>query len=144
MTSLRKRQSGFTIVELLIVIIIIGILATLVIVQFTNQQKKARDTQRKTDIGAVETHLEAYYASNGVYPSYTDLNTPAWRTANLKGLKTDALVGPKAGTLQSSVATGDNYGYVATPDGCTTACENYSLTTLLEDGGTVYEKKSEN
>ena len=58
MVSLKQRQSGFTIVELLIVIVIIGILATLVIVTFSGVQQKARDSERKTDINAIAGQLE--------------------------------------------------------------------------------------
>ena len=60
MYSLKKRQSGFTIVELLIVIVVIGILATLVIVTFTGIQQKARNSKRQTDINALGSHIEAY------------------------------------------------------------------------------------
>jgi prepilin-type N-terminal cleavage/methylation domain-containing protein len=144
LTSLRKRQSGFTIVELLIVIIIIGILATLVVVQFTNQQKKARDTQRKTDIGAIETHLETYYASEGVYPTFVELSDADFRSANLKGLKSEALVDPKEGAIKSGAPDADQYGYTALPSGCTDACENYEVSAVLEADGTTYTKKSEN
>ena len=48
MTSLKRTQSGFTIVELLIVIIVIGILAALVLVTFSGVQQKARNTERVT------------------------------------------------------------------------------------------------
>src|SRR5690606_24488036 len=48
-------QKGFTVVELLIVIVVIGILAALVLNTFAGIQQKARDTERKTDINAVAT-----------------------------------------------------------------------------------------
>lgn len=144
MTSLKKRQGGFTIVELLIVIIIIGILATLVVVQFTNQQKKARDAQRKTDIGALETHLEAYYAENGKYPVLSSLNS-----TTLKGLKAETLKDPKgtANAPKDGAPTATQYGYTVTPSGCdntATDCANFEISAILEDGGTTYTKKSEN
>jgi type II secretion system protein G len=144
MTSLKKRQGGFTIVELLIVIIIIGILATLVVVQFTNQQKKARDAQRKTDIGALETNLEAYYAENGKYPVLADLNS-----TTLKGLKAETLKDPKATSdaPRSGAASATQYGYTVTPANCdntTTDCTNFEVSAVLEDGNTPYTKKSEN
>ena len=148
MYSFKKRQ-GFTIVELLIVIVVIGILATLVIVTFTGIQQRARDTARKTDINAVASHLEAYYASNGSYPLLADINTQAWRTANMKGLDPEALKDPKgaASTLVSGASTVSAYGYTvtgdagadcsATPDTCTV----YALQATLETGGT-YDKQS--
>ena len=69
MISLQKRQRGFTIVELLIVIVIIGILATLVIVTFTGTQQRARDTQRKKDLLQIQTGIELYRSDVGAYPA---------------------------------------------------------------------------
>ncbi|MEO8863266.1 MAG: prepilin-type N-terminal cleavage/methylation domain-containing protein, partial [Candidatus Saccharimonadales bacterium] len=48
--ALKVKQQGFTIVELLIVIVVIGILAALVITTFTGIQQKGRDTERTTDL----------------------------------------------------------------------------------------------
>src|SRR5882757_2720666 len=96
MVSLKNRSKGFTIVELLIVIVVIAILATLVIVTFTGIQQKARDSQRQTDINAVDSHVEAYYAQNGTYPTAAMLNDGTWRAANMKGLDAEALKDPKA------------------------------------------------
>src|SRR5690349_1798690 len=75
------RHSGFTIVELLIVIVIIGILATLVIVTFSGVQQKARDSERKTDINAIAGQLEGSYAINGSYPTLAGLNDSTRRAA---------------------------------------------------------------
>src|SRR5574344_2166680 len=83
MTSLNtKRQSGFTIVELLIVIVIIGILAALVITQILGATQQARDTDRKNSINAVNTQIEAYFAQKGGYPTANDISDETWRTAN--------------------------------------------------------------
>ncbi|MEO7617681.1 MAG: prepilin-type N-terminal cleavage/methylation domain-containing protein, partial [Candidatus Saccharibacteria bacterium] len=62
-----KKQSGFTLLELLIVIVIIGILALLIIPNISSAPKKARDTQRKTDLRAAQKALEEYYVSNQAY-----------------------------------------------------------------------------
>lgn len=68
MKDFHKQNSGFTIVELLIVIVIIGILAALVIVAYTGIQARARTAQYQTDALAVVKKMEAYNASAGVYP----------------------------------------------------------------------------
>lgn len=64
-----KRQKGFTIVELLIVIVIIGILAAITIVAYNGIQQRARDSARTSDIAGIQKALELYRADNGVYPS---------------------------------------------------------------------------
>lgn len=148
MVSLRKRQEGFTIVELLIVIVIIGILATLVIVTFTGTQQKARNSQRQTDINAINSHLASYFAEKGGYPAIADLSSSSWIGNNMKGLDPEALVGPKSGdgTIQGTPADDTHYGYVAAPSGCATdACTSYTLTAVLEGKATTdppYTKKS--
>ena len=63
-----KKEGGFTLLELLIVIVIIGILALLIIPNITSAPKKARDTKRKTDITTVRKGLEEYFVDNNSYP----------------------------------------------------------------------------
>jgi prepilin-type N-terminal cleavage/methylation domain-containing protein len=148
MRSLLKRQKGFTIVELLIVIVVIGILATLVIVTFTGIQQKARNTKRQTDINAVNSHVEAFYAQNGYYPTLAHINDATWRGTNMKGLDTAALKDPKgsASTLVAAPAA-NAYAYAVTDDAgasCATdetTCAKFTLTATLEGGGT-YAKQS--
>lgn len=64
-----RNQGGFTLLELLIVIVIIGILALLIIPNITSAPKKARDTKRKTDITTVRKGLEEYFVNNNAYPA---------------------------------------------------------------------------
>lgn len=77
MVSLKSKK-GFTIVELLIVIVVIGILATLVIVTFTGIQQKGRNSQRQTDVKAIQSQVEAFFAQHGFYPTLADLQTASF------------------------------------------------------------------
>ena len=61
----KRDQKGFTIVELLIVIVVIGILAALVVTTYAGIQSKARDSKRQTDIQSLQTQIEAFYANKG-------------------------------------------------------------------------------
>jgi prepilin-type N-terminal cleavage/methylation domain-containing protein len=147
----RARSSGFTIVELLIVIVVIGILATLVIVTFTGIQQRARNSQRETDLKAIQSHVAAFYADKGYYPTMADLNDGTFRSTYMKGLDSEALKDPKgsASTL-AATAGATTYGYTASatsgcnnalasdPTGATTTnngCDSYSLSAKREGGG---------
>lgn len=76
-----RRQRGFTIVELLIVIVVIAILASLTVVAFSSTQSSARDSKRKADIAAITRALELYYTEKGHYPNATTY-TPGSTTIN--------------------------------------------------------------
>lgn len=64
-------QKGFTIVELLIVIVVIGILAAIVIVAYNGVQNSARDSNNKTDAVSLAKVAEAINADKGWYPGGT-------------------------------------------------------------------------
>ena len=64
-----KRQSGFSLLELLVVIGIIGLLASIIVVNLTGARKRARDTKRVADIRNIQTANEDYYGKYGKYPA---------------------------------------------------------------------------
>ena len=68
----KKYYHGFTIVELLIVIVVIAILASLSIAAYTGVQKKARNTARIQELVQWQRLFELYKAEHGVYPSAID------------------------------------------------------------------------
>lgn len=155
MFSLKKRSEGFTIVELLIVIVIIGILATLVIVVFTGVTQKARDSKRQTNIAAVDSHLEAYYAQNGAYPTLAAMQSSSWVSDNMKGLDPTALQDPKGGTPATGttgIASADSataFGYDTSAGTCTgtattDTCTAFKITADLENGTNQKFSKSSN
>jgi prepilin-type N-terminal cleavage/methylation domain-containing protein len=157
MTSLKSKQTGFTIVELLIVIVVIGILAALVITTFNGIQQKGRDTERQTDIKAIHGQLEAAFAQFGYYPTLAELTNAGgstWRTDNMKGLDVAALEDPSGAVITSTAATAGSrtYSYIPSPANCDNAapetnCTGYQLAAGLEgeiDGQQVYTKDSLN
>lgn len=64
-------QGGFTLVELLVVIIVIGLLAAIAVPVFLNQKRKAYDTSIKSDLKQTANEMEAYFADRGRYPTQT-------------------------------------------------------------------------
>lgn len=67
--SKKTKRNGFTIVELLIVIVVIAVLAAITIVAYNNIQDRARFASMQTDLKSITTALELYKAENGSYPN---------------------------------------------------------------------------
>lgn len=66
---MRKTVSGFTIVELLIVIVVIAILASITIVSYNSVNNKARTTAKINDMTSIQSLVERYASEKGSYPS---------------------------------------------------------------------------
>jgi prepilin-type N-terminal cleavage/methylation domain-containing protein len=138
-----RNQAGFTILELIVVIVIIGILLVVIISTRAGVQRSERDTERQRDIKELRIELEAFYEQNQRYPTLKDLNDNGWRTAHLKGFEQDSLQDPLGSepTLVAKPAPGV-YAYTVTSAKGTTCddeknpCTGYTLTATLENGGT--------
>ncbi len=118
---LRKRQGlpagrqGFTLIEILIVIAILGTLATLGLASYTATLKNGRDARRRSDLKAMQNAWEQYYAdSSAKYPSDCDQDMSIYLPAGL----------PKDPT------NSETYTYVLS--NCTTT--TYTFCANLESG----------
>lgn len=67
-----KRNLGFTLVELLVAMSIIGVLASIAVGSFRTSQLKGRDVERKTNLKQISNALEIFYADYGRYPDSTN------------------------------------------------------------------------
>lgn len=94
-----NKQTGFTIVELLIVIVVIGILAAITLVAYNGLQDRANDSARTSAVSQIRKALEAYRAVHGNYPPHTSAgaNVPA------------GFVGTWGSSYSFSVATDDSW-----------------------------------
>jgi general secretion pathway protein G len=68
-TNRPKFYPGFTLIEIMVVIVILGILATLIIPRFMGREEEARRTMARVQMESMETALKLYKLDNGAYPS---------------------------------------------------------------------------
>lgn len=104
MKAKHRANHGFTIVELLIVIVVIAILASISIVAFTGVQNRARTVRAQSNAASVQKIAEAYYAENGVYPTrLAHFNTTTAR------LPADVNIFADDDTMALDENSGENY-----------------------------------
>lgn len=121
----KRRSGGFTIVELLIVIVVIGILAAIVIVAYNGIQDSARAQTKVNDLKTIQKLILAYYAQNGSYPSTSGSYT-------YQRLSGDAFI-PGINTGSTAVT---NKALPSVTDGPTSS--GYNNTYAYQSDGTTY------
>ena len=113
MTFITSRRPGFTLLELLVVISIIGILMTLGVAAFSTAQKKGRDAKRQGDIKSIQNAFEQYYADNSGYGTCDAMTTADYFSSGTRP------VDPKTGVNYTCTSTGTTYCVCATLDDTT-------------------------
>ena len=80
--SIMQRNRGFTIVELLIVIVVVAILAAISVVAYSGVQQRAQQVKMQTDIAQANKNIQLFAADNGVYPGVIN-DCPSPSSTNL-------------------------------------------------------------
>ncbi len=111
-------KKGFTLIELIVVITIIGFLVSIVFVSFNGARAQSRDQKRISDIASIQLALEQYFNKNGRYPISTSLLVP--------GFLVDLPTPPKP-----TVDTAYNYVPISSVSN-TTYCISHQLWATME------------
>src|SRR5216684_748524 len=69
MKKVKKAEQGFTLIEIMVVILILGLLATIVVQSLRGATDKAKRTKAIADIAELKTALDRFYIDNGSYPT---------------------------------------------------------------------------
>lgn len=97
-------RKAFTLVEILIVVVILGILAAIVVPQFTSATQDSQAGNIKSQIGTLQRQIELYQAKTNAYPIWT-ANAAAtkfgWSVLTAGGYVKDAPVNPAVPTTQA-------------------------------------------
>jgi general secretion pathway protein G len=104
----QQKKQGFTLIEILIVVAIIAILASVVLVGLGPTQQQGRDARRLSDLRETQTALELYYNQNGDYPAAS-----SWGPQTTAGTLSYILVNAGIGVSQvpNDPTNGKTYYY---------------------------------
>lgn len=127
MFKVAQEKAGFTLVELMVVISIIAILATVGLTVYTSAQIAARDSKRVQDVQQIQRALEQFYAINKYYPGVGRPTTPA----DMAVLNSYFQAGKPPQDPGNFIAT-YNYGYYACPQDGNNASQ-YIVCAQLEN-----------
>lgn len=131
MNRARGRIRGFTLIELIVVIAVIGILATITVVGFGRYQGDTRDTRRSSSAGVIAEALEKYYDLNGEYPGCSAIKAPSSTVSQqtFKGIQIKVLVAPQA-------SSGTDNSIKCSSDGNTLTVNGVDFFEYQGDGST--------
>jgi len=126
-----KNRKGFTLIEILIVVAIIAILASVVLVGLAPTQQAGRDARRVSDLSEVQNGLELYYNHFGLYPGTVTGAAGSPSSSGWPGFAT-TLVNSNVGV--SSVSSDPSNGRQYTYWYASAANVSYVLGAALENG----------
>ncbi len=131
-------QAGFTLIEMLVVISLIGILAALALVSFGASQKQARDTTRKSDMRQYQTALEMYgNLTGGLFPSRTSAVSSYSILCGDLNVRLEPDITCSEDPKVQSDATYYTYKYISNGTSGTASATTYVLWSKIENSSTT-------
>jgi len=144
----RSNRKGFTLVEILIVVIILGILAAIVIPQFTSASSDARQSSLTSQLQTIRSQVELYKLQHGdAYPTSDGTAAGTWDWSKLTGTSTYAskTVGPYLQQVPTNPQNGKTaVASVATDPAVGTASANNGFVFSQATGKVFATDKSFN
>ncbi len=131
-----KTTLGFTLIEILVSVAIIGVLSALLMVNFIAIRQRGRDSQRKANLAQIQSALEIYRSDNGKYPSSPLVNCPTGSLTYFGNAPTCSV------TYLRKVPTdplGGSYTYIQDTNGI-----SYTLIACLENTNDSQKDSSNN
>ena len=142
-----NNKSGFTLLELMVVVVIVAILSTVAFVSYEKAKVKSRDTQRKMDLAKVSLALTGYFADNKVYTTaanFADVST-VW--VSTLGIYLPSIPTDPSTTFQYKYKSdnGAQYKIYATSEGIVACVSNCTAAIALAKtkAGDYYDSASE-
>jgi len=107
--KLRKKDKGFTLIELMIVVAIIGILAAIAIPNFLRYQAKTKQSEAKTNLGAIFTSQVTYFGEQDTYANVSNIGWAPEGTTRyaytMTTADTDSFTAEAEGNIDADSAT---------------------------------------
>jgi type IV pilus assembly protein PilA len=160
MLSMLRGKKGFTLIELMIVVAIIGILAAIAIPNFLKFQAKSKQSEAKSNLGAIFTGELSYFGEQGVYGDFTQINwspsgTPrykyclgTWNAAANDNVNVGKTAQVAPGSWVANLNNAQDNGAVAVSIAPAVAAATFSAgaggdisTSTAHDGWTINEKR---
>ncbi len=126
MKNMITDRRGFTLVELMITVVIVGILASVAIPLYQANVKRAKAAEADAILGTIRTALRVYYAENGSYPTATD--EYPWDVSGLEIDSSDVIGKYFPATSFKLTSTSSSYTVKATGTGSSSGI-NRKITT---------------